>query len=139
MKASILFVTGLVLAAGALVGSGSAQAGEGGAAGSVAIQFGNGNASGVADISSAISVGKNGAATTGRTTTTDTYASAIGGGSQLTGTLINTANATFNAEGSDTINAPTELATAQNNTFATGGQATLSGSGAANPASIVLP
>jgi hypothetical protein len=133
MKASILFVTGLVLAAGALVGSGSAQAGEGGAAGSVSIQFGNGNTSGIADISSAISVGKNGAATAGRTNASETFASAIGTGGGLGVTNANAANIGYAAA------ADLALDTAQVNSFATGGRATLSGSGAANPASIVLP
>jgi hypothetical protein len=133
MKASILFVTGLVLAAGALVGSGSAQAGEGGAAGSVSIQFGNGNTSGIADISSAISVGKNGAATAGRTNASDTFASAIGTGGGLGVTTANTAAITYTAA------ADLALGTAQGNSFAGSGQATLAGASAANPVSIVLP
>jgi hypothetical protein len=88
MKASILFATSLVLAAGALVGSGSAQAGEGGTAGSVGIKFvtvtagapGGPAAPAVRSISSSISIGKNAAAATARTNAADTFTSAIGGG-----------------------------------------------------------
>jgi hypothetical protein len=92
MKASILFATGLVLAAGALVGSGSAQAGEGGAAGGVGIKFtyvtGN-NTPFIRNLSSSIAVGKNGAAATARTDTS-AYTSAAGNSGALTMTDANT-------------------------------------------------
>ena len=63
MKNSLKFAAGLVLVAGALVASGNAaQAGEGGAAGSVSILFGEPGATpataNVARLSSSVAIGK---------------------------------------------------------------------------------
>jgi hypothetical protein len=99
MKTSIKFATGLILAAAALVASGSAaQAGEGGAAGSVGVKFASTlsvitvapgtppvtiNAPDVKSISSSVAVGKNTAAATARTGT-DTFSSAVGNAGSVT-------------------------------------------------------
>jgi hypothetical protein len=95
MKTSIKFATGLILAAAALVASGSAAfAGEGGAAGSVGIKFNNtvttfgtGTTAvtfpDVRSISSSVAVGKNSAAAAARTNG-DTFSSAVGNSSALT-------------------------------------------------------
>jgi hypothetical protein len=90
MKTSIKFATGLILAAAALVASGSAaQAGEGGAAGSVSIKFAgtftavtaNNVTTQVPDVSrlsTSVAVGKSFAVATAKTSGNSTSTSAIG-------------------------------------------------------------
>jgi hypothetical protein len=88
MKTSIKFATGLILAAAALVASGSAaHAGEGGAAGSVSIVFGavsTGPAPDVVRLSTSVAVGKNYGAAVARTAGVNTNTSAGGAGGALT-------------------------------------------------------
>ena len=113
MKTSIKFATGLILVAAALVASGSAaQAGEGGAAGSVSIKFAgtssvpNGAPVGtppspdVARLSTSVAVGKSFAIATARTTGENTNTSAIGsgGGFGVTGAGVYTGVAEASAD-----------------------------------------
>ncbi len=108
MKNSLKFAAGLVLVAGALVASGTAaQAGEGGAAGSVSIKFAaTSSAIGplpattpdVARLSSSVAVGKNFAAATSLTETSatgETRTSAIGAAGTATLTDANSAGAQY--------------------------------------------
>jgi hypothetical protein len=83
MKVSIKFATAVILTAGALIASGSvAQAGEGGAAGSVSVIM---NADGnVSQLSAAAAVGKLNAAAATLTTPLTTSASAYGSGGVIT-------------------------------------------------------
>ena len=134
MKVSFKFATGLVLAAGLLVASSNAaQAGEGGAAGSVSIKFAATNSPignlpattpDVARLSSSVAVGKNFAAATSLTETSatgETRTSAIGGGGTATIVNANAATATYvgTAEDIATLNVN------QANQFGTGGKASL--------------
>jgi hypothetical protein len=121
MKTSIKFATGLILAAAALVASGSAaQAGEGAAAGSVSIKFAGTITGGVPDVarlSTSVAVGKSFAVATARTAGENTNTSAIGSGG---GFSVTAAGAyTGVAETS------TEQAINQVNTFAGSGTTTL--------------
>jgi hypothetical protein len=113
MNISIQFATGLILAASAVVVSGNiAHAGEAGAAGSIAAQFGtvSGVANTLTDLSGAVAVGKAGAATAARTTDNgDTFASAVGGAGTLKVTGANTPNVGYTAADD------TNLGTAQAN------------------------
>jgi hypothetical protein len=129
MKTSIQFATTLILAAATLVATGSiASAGEGGASGSIAAQFGtitttvgtttSSTPNVLTDLSGAVAVGKSSAASFARTANpatgpVETYASAIGAGGALTVTNANlaTANAAAAADGT--------LGTAQSNTLTT--------------------
>jgi hypothetical protein len=145
MKASMKFVTGLMLAAGALAASSNvAIAGEGGAAGSVAIQFRGAvvnpttGATGISDISSAVAVGKNSAATTARTsnvapgpfaTDNSSFASAVGGGGAL---VLDNAN----GDGDYALNQDANFGTAQENDLST--TATIAPSDLRNPASTTV-
>ncbi|WP_310481746.1 hypothetical protein [Chamaesiphon sp. VAR_48_metabat_403] len=108
MKNSLKFAAGLVLVAGALVASGTAaQAGEGGAAGSVSIKFATTNSAigplpattpDVARLSSSVAVGKNFAAATSLTETAaggETRTSAIGAAGTATLTDANKATAEY--------------------------------------------
>jgi hypothetical protein len=136
MKTSIKFATGLILAAAALVASGSAaQAGEGGAAGSVSIKFADTfttipanpvtgapaiNVPDVARLSTSVAVGKSYAVATAFTSGNDTLTSAVGAGGSFVLSDANTNAATFSSNvANDT------LATAQNNSFAGSGATTL--------------
>jgi hypothetical protein len=135
MKTSIKFATGLILAAAALVASGSAaQAGEGGAAGSVSIKFAgtvttipaNGNIPAidvpdVARLSTSVAVGKSYAVATAFTSGTgDTLTSAVGAGGSFVLDKANTNAATFSADVSNDT-----LADKQENSFAGSGATTL--------------
>ncbi len=88
MKLSIKLATSLILAVGAVVGTSyAAMAGEGGASGSIAVQFATGNV--VTGLSGAVAVGKSSAASSASTFINfgfdnETYASAIGGAGALT-------------------------------------------------------
>ena len=111
MKVSFKFATGLVLAAGLLVASSNAaQAGEGGAAGSVSIRFGaptvipgspTVSVPNVERLSSSVAVGKGFAAATALTGTGNTAAtsgtatSAVGAGGGFTLTNANSAVAVY--------------------------------------------
>ncbi|WP_295613738.1 hypothetical protein [Chamaesiphon sp. GL140_3_metabinner_50] len=126
MKNSLKFAAGLVLVAGALVASGNAaQAGEGGAAGSVSILFGAPGSTpataNVARLSSSVAVGKGFSAATSLTSvanqTTATSAVGSGGGFVLT-------NANSTAAAYATV-AETTVVTDQANTFAGGSAASL--------------
>jgi hypothetical protein len=126
MKNSLKFAAGLVLVAGALVASGNAaQAGEGGAAGSVSILFGApGNTpatANVARLSSSVAVGKGFSAATSLTSVANqtTATSAVGSGGGFTLSNANSTIATYN-----TI-AETTVVTDQANTFAGGSPASL--------------
>ena len=115
MKASIVFATGLMLAAGVVTGSiNAAQAGEGGAAGSISAQFTEtGNS--LTATAGAVAVGKAGAFTTSRTNTTDISSVAVGYGGGLSVAGINgTANYTATAE----TTAQLGVVGGQGNTFA---------------------
>lgn len=130
MNVSIKFATGLILAATALVASGSAAlAGEGASAGSVSIKFagtstvpagapvGAPAVPDVARLSTSVAVGKSFAVATARTTGDNTNTSAIGagGGFGVTGAGVFTATAEALAE--QIVN--------QNNAFAGSGTTTL--------------
>jgi hypothetical protein len=122
MKTSIKFATGLILVAAALVASGSAaQAGEGGAAGSVSIKFTN--ATDVTRLSTSVAVGKNYgvaiARTNAATGATATSAAGAGGGFTLTG--ANSAAPEYTA----TAESATGILLNQVNTFAGSGATTL--------------
>jgi hypothetical protein len=109
MKASILFATGLILAAGAVANP--AHAGQGGAAGSISAQFSIGNR--VEATAGAVAVGKDSAITTARTTTANISAVAVGSAGQLDVSGINNTTVTY------TVNAENNLSTAQGNNFST--------------------
>ena len=113
MKASIVFATGLMLAAGIVAGSiNVAQAGEGGAAGSISAQFtATGNQ--LTATAGAVAVGKTGAFTTARTTTTDISAVAVGNAGGLTVAGINAASVTYTATEEDA----TQIGVGQANTL----------------------
>lgn len=91
MKASILFATGLILAAGAVANP--AHAGQGGAAGSISAQFSAGNR--VEATAGAVAVGKDSAITTARTTSANISAVAVGSGGQLGVTGLNGASVDY--------------------------------------------
>jgi hypothetical protein len=102
MKNSLKFAAGLVLVAGALVASGNAaQAGEGGAAGSVSILFGAVSGTpatpNVARLSSSVAVGKGFSAATSLTNVTNqtTATSAVGSGGGFTLSNANNAAAIY--------------------------------------------
>jgi hypothetical protein len=119
MKTSIKFATGLILAAAALVASGSAaQAGEGGAAGSVSIKFTNNTE--VARLSTSVAVGKSYAVATAFTSGNDTLTSAVGAGGGFVLDQANLATASFTSDVTTDV-----LATPQNNSFAGSGATTL--------------
>jgi hypothetical protein len=136
MKTSIKFATGLILAAAALVASGSAaQAGEGGAAGSVSIKFTGGKAGvglpgdtdfvaavtpDVARLSTSVAVGKSYAVATAFTSGDNTLTSAVGAGGSFTLTAANTNTAAFTADVSND-----KLDDKQENSFAGSGATTL--------------
>jgi hypothetical protein len=126
MKVSFKFVTGLVLAAGLLVTSSTAaQAGEGGAAGSVSILFGTPGATpataNVARLSSSVAVGKGFSVATSLTSVTNqtTATSAVGSGGGFTLTNANSTAAAY-----ATV-ADTSPAVNQTNSFAGGSPASL--------------
>ena len=134
MKVSFKFATGLVLAAGLLVASSNiAQAGEGGAAGSVSIRFGAPtvipgptavSVPNVDRLSSSVAVGKGFAAATALTGTGNTPAtsgtatSAVGAGGGFTLTNANSAAAVY-------IATPETNTVAQANSFVGGPAASL--------------
>lgn len=134
MNVSIKFATGLILAATALVASGSAAlAGEGGAAGSVSIKFagtstvpagapiGTLPVPDVSRLSTSVAVGKGFAVAGARTADdkTATFASGAGGGFSLN--AANSAAPTYNSTPEGSINA----ALNQVNSFALSGQTVL--------------
>jgi hypothetical protein len=126
MKVSFKFATGLVLAAGLLVASSNAaQAGEGGAAGSVSILFGapSGTVDNVARLSSSVAVGKGFAAATSLTAVTagTTSTSAVGSGGGFTLFNANAPAAIYTT----TVEAATSVGTDQANTFVGGTPASL--------------
>jgi hypothetical protein len=129
MKNSLKFAAGLVLVAGALVASGNAaQAGEGGAAGSVSILFGAPtvgappSAANVARLSSSVAVGKSFAAATSLTSVVNqtTATSAVGAGGGFTLFNANNPEAVYFA-----IPETTTVAIDQANSFAGGTPASL--------------
>jgi hypothetical protein len=121
------FATGLILAAAAPVASGSAaQAGEGGAAGSVSIKFTNNTD--VARLSTSVAVGKSYAAATAFTGSTDTLTSAVGAGGSFVLDKANLAIATF------TSDVTTDITTS---TATTGGDITAVAVGSAGTVSTV--
>jgi hypothetical protein len=107
MKASIVFATGLILAAGAIANP--AYAGQGGAAGSISADFIAGNR--VDATAGAVAVGKDSAITTARTTATDISAVAVGSAGQLGVTGLNNAAVGY------TVAADANLGTSQGNIF----------------------
>jgi hypothetical protein len=126
MNVSIKFATGLILAATALVASGSAAlAGEAGAAGSVSIKFNapTGVVPNVARLSTSVAVGKSFAVAGARTADdkTSTFATGAGGGFVLNN--ANSAAADFTAT-TETISATVSGAN-QLNTFTGSGTTTL--------------
>ena len=136
MNVSIKFATGLILAATALVASGSAAlAGEGGAAGSVSIKFagtstapagapaGAPTVPDVSRLSTSVAVGKSFAFATARTADDKTATSAAGAGGGFNLNQANSAAADFLSV-AETASATTQGAN-QLNSFALSGQATL--------------
>ncbi len=100
MKVSIKFATAVILTAGALIASGSiAQAGEGGAAGSVSVLMDEDGV--VEQLSAAAAVGKLNAAAATLTTPLTTSASAYGSGGIITLTGA-TGTITLDANGNPT-------------------------------------
>jgi hypothetical protein len=91
MKASIVFATGLMLAAG-LVAS-PAHAGQGGAAGTISASFSTGNV--LTATAGAVAVGKDSAVTTGRSTGTDISAVAVGAAGEIDLANINGSSADY--------------------------------------------
>jgi hypothetical protein len=90
MKASILFATGLILAAGAVFGSTNiAQAGAGGSTGSISAEFATGNV--LKATAGAVSVGKAGSITGATGTANEITASSVGYAGALTVGSFNTA------------------------------------------------
>ena len=115
MKASIVFATGLMLAAATVAGSiTTAHAGEGGAAGSISAQFSGLVTNGLTATAGAVAVGKAAAFTTTRTTATDLSAVAVGTGGTLAVTGLNAALVTYTVTGETAIG----LAVTQGNIFA---------------------
>jgi hypothetical protein len=114
MKASIVFATGLILAAGAVAGfSNAAHAGAAGSAGSISAQFSTtGNR--LEATAGAVATGKAGAFTTGTASTADTTAVAAGYSGALSITDLNTANIDYTI-GTETA---ASLGQAQGNNFA---------------------
>jgi hypothetical protein len=150
MKTSIKFATGLILAAAALVASGSAAlAGEGGAAGSVSIRFSATNTTttvlpvpagspagtvgvsvvtpDVERLSTSVAVGKDYALATAFTNTASnpsvntTNTTAVGAGGSFSLQDATAANAKFISTPETAI----QLGVAQNNSFAASNKATL--------------
>jgi len=116
MKASIVFATGLMLAATTVAGSiTTAHAGEGGAAGSISAQFNGAATNLLTATAGAVAVGKTAAFTTARTTTTDISTVAVGTGGVLTVTGMNAALVTYSVIGESDAN----LAVGQLNMFST--------------------
>ena len=118
MKASIVFATGLILAAGAVAGfSNAAHAGAAGSAGSISAQFTvTGNT--LTATAGAVATGKNGAFTTA------TGGAPAGGVADITavaagysGTLTITDLGTANVDYGVTAETPTGLGIAQGNNF----------------------
>jgi hypothetical protein len=133
MNVSIKFATGLILAATALVASGSAAlAGEGGAAGSVSIKFAgtstvpSGGGAAVPDVSrlsTSVAVGKGFAVAGARTADDKTATFAAGAGGGFTLNNANSAAAEYNAVAeaiSTTVSGANQV-----NDFAGSGTATL--------------
>ena len=122
MKVSFKFATGLVLAAVLVAGTNPAQAGEGGAAGSVSIRFA-GTTGGIVDrLSSSVAIGKGFAAATALTETGvngTTATSAVGSGGGFVLTNANASGAAYSAT------AETTTATGQANSFVGGTPASL--------------
>jgi hypothetical protein len=115
MKASILFATGLILAAGAVANP--AHAGQGGAAGTISAQFSAGNR--VEATAGAVAVGKDSAATTGRTTAANISAVAVGSEGQLSITGLNASSVTYDVVQAD------NLGSSQSNNFTPSAQPNL--------------
>jgi hypothetical protein len=112
MKASIVFATGLILAAGTVIGSiNVAHAGAAGSAGSISAQFTTtGNT--LTATAGAVAVGKSIAITTTTATSTgDTTAVAVGSGGTLGAVDFNSATVTYTGGVDGT------LGTAQANNF----------------------
>lgn len=122
MKASILFATGLMLAAGVVTGSiNAAQAGEAGAAGSISAEF-TPTGNNLAATAGAVAVGKNGAVTTSRTNATEISSVAFGYAGQMNVTNINgDANYLLTAENL------TQLGESQRNAFGSAPNLNLAG------------
>jgi hypothetical protein len=107
MKASILFTTGLILAAGAVVGSiNVAHAGVAGSAGSISAQF-TATGNNLVSTAGAVAAGKTGAFTTASGTTTDISAVAAGYSGVLTVTGFSTSTVGYSAA-DDTLKSITQ-------------------------------
>ena len=115
MKASIVFATGLMLAAATVAGSiTTAHAGEGGAAGSISAQFSGLVTNGLTATAGAVAVGKAAAFTTARTTATNLSAVAVGTGGTLAVGGLNAESVAYTVTGETDAG----LAVTQGNTFA---------------------
>jgi hypothetical protein len=113
MKASIVFATGLILAAGAVFGSSNiAHAGVGGSAGSISAEFNAANA--LSATAGAVAVGKAGAITTATGSATAITASAVGYAGGLTVNNFNSENVEYIV----TADSDAGLALQQGNNFA---------------------
>ncbi len=114
MKASIVFATGLMLAAATVAGSiTTAHAGEGGAAGSISAQFSGLISNGLTATAGSVAVGKAAAFTTARTTATDLSAVAVGTGGLLQVSGINSATVDYTVTGETVLG----LGVVQGNSF----------------------
>jgi hypothetical protein len=113
MKASIVFATGLILAAGAVVGfSNAAHAGAGGSTGSISASFSTGNV--LSATAGAVSVGKAGSITTATGNATTITASSVGYAGSVLVTDFNTAAVTYEVN----VDTNAGLALSQGNNFA---------------------
>jgi hypothetical protein len=135
MKVSFKIATGLALTVAALACGSAAQAGEGGAAGSVSIKFATTTSAigplpattpDVARLSSSVAVGKNFAFATGFTqtdaaATAETRTAAVGAAGSAFLTNANAAGATYDY----TSESAATVGTNQLNAFGTGGAASL--------------
>lgn len=122
MRVSFKFATGLALAAVLVAGTNPAQAGEGGAAGSVSIRFAGTTGAIVDRLSSSVAVGKGFAAATALTETGPngtTATSAVGSGGGFTLTNANQVGAAYSATAEETTGV------AQINSFGGGNPASL--------------
>ena len=135
MKASIVFATGLMLAAATVAGSiTTAHAGEGGAAGSISAQFTGTAGNGLTATAGSVAVGKAAAFTTARTTATNLSAVAVGTGGTLQVSGINDAVVNYTVTGETA----TGLGLVQGNSFASGPSLQITPAGP-TPTGVTLP
>ncbi|WP_295613740.1 hypothetical protein [Chamaesiphon sp. GL140_3_metabinner_50] len=121
MKASIVFATGLMLAAGIVTGSINAAhaAGEAGAAGSISAEF-SATGNNLTATAGAVAVGKSGAFTTSRGSAANISSVAVGYAGSLAVTGINDSQAAVGVGYTLTAESAAQLQVAQGNAFNAG-------------------